>query len=409
MTPAARQALNSLRSGDTNQALRYLREACEQDPQLAPAEITLANLYKAEGDFANARASLEQAAAQYPNDPEPHLMFADLAWSERRLSDAEVQYERGRTLATSLDGNISRKHELECWALAGSGSVAAARRNYGVAQDCFTALLKLDPTHKQAHTRLGNILFALDRPEEALAQFEAAGMPAEASSAPQLTMATLYLKSGNIDQAMQWVERAIKSDPKDPQPLFMMARLYLQVRNDPEEADQFLDRAAELAPEASATQLLRGLAAWQRGDLPAAEAIFESIVLTQPGNLGAGANLASVLAEQEDPERLRRAWELVELNATNHPESTETAAALGWVAYHRGEWSLAEKQLRGVAALPGASRDVKYYLARCLFRRGQISAATAVLNEALAGKGLFLHLSEATQWQREIKAGKARS
>lgn len=409
MPAAVKLAQAALRSGDVGQALRHLREACEQDPQLAPAEISLANLYKAEGDFVNARATLEQAAARYPEDPEPHLMFGDLAWSERRLSDCDVQYERGRSLAEKLGTGNPRKQKLEVWGLAGSGSVAAARRNYELAQGHFEALLKIDPSHAQAHNQLGDISFALNRPQQALSHFQASHKGQEASAVPYLTMANLCLNSGKLDQAEQWIVQAIEAAPQDAKPLLAMARLQLQARNDAPQAKSYLDRVTKLDPDTSEVRMLRGLAAWQLGDVADAERTFESLVLEQPGNLTASAHLACVLAEQGDPNQLSRAWELVELNATNHPESTETVIALGWVAYHRGSWKLAEQHLGRVAALPDASRDAKYYYARCLFRLGSLSAALAKLDEALTDQGWFLHLREATQWQRDIKAQKTGS
>jgi hypothetical protein len=75
---------------------------------------------------------------------------------------------------------------------------------------------------------------------------------------------------------------------------------------------------------------------------------------------------------------------------------------MGWVMYQLGNLDRAYEQLQAAAKAPGASRDTTYYLARTLFRRGQISAARDTISRAFEREGLFVHLDEARRWQQEL-------
>lgn len=401
--PLVAKAIAAFQQQDFQGALRWLEQAHQQHPELAPAEILLANMYFSEEQPSKGREVLERAVVQYPQDPEPHLIFGDLAWRERRLSDAQVQYERGGHLTSSFDGPPERKQQLKIRALTGLANVAEARGQFEDARKWIRALLTVEPDHANAHFRLGNVLFALDQPEEALAEFRTAAGLLDSAPSPPLTLAQLYQQSGERGQAKRWIEQAIDEAPDDLRPQLAMARWQLESGDDPAAAMPYVDRAAQLDPESTGARLLRGLIAWCQGDLDGAEELFEAVALKQPADATANNYLAAVLAEQGNADR-ERAWELVQLTAATNPQAAELAATIGWVAFQRGHLDLAEQQLRRAAAAPGAGRDASYYLARTLFRRGQIAQAQRVLARALAADGLFIHLRQAQQWQREIGA-----
>jgi Tfp pilus assembly protein PilF len=113
------EALAAFRQGDLETTLNRLRQAQHEHPELPPAEVMLANMYYSHDELQKGRQALEQAAVEHPTDPEPHLIFGDLAWREQRWSDAQVQYERGGKLTASFTGSTQRKQQLKVRALAG--------------------------------------------------------------------------------------------------------------------------------------------------------------------------------------------------------------------------------------------------------------------------------------------------
>jgi Tfp pilus assembly protein PilF len=215
-------------------------------------------------------------------------------------------------------------------------------------------------------------------------------------------LAQLYQRAGDKTQAEHWLEQAVEESPGDAQPLLAMAHWQLEVRNEPKEAESLVDQAETLEPNSIEIPLLRGIIAWTTGDTSQAEQLLESVVLRQPAHATANLYLATVLAEQDDPQRRQRAFEIVQLQISNKKPTPEMAAASGWVAYHLGEFDRAERELQFAATSPGGGRDAVYYWSRALFRRGKIAQAQQALDRALSTSGLFIHLDEARQWQNEL-------
>src|SRR5262245_38024298 len=79
------RAIEAFRQGEFEAAHEWLKKARQKQPGLAPAPVMLANMHFSEDQPVAGRSLLEQAAAEFPDDPEPPLIFGDLAWRERRL------------------------------------------------------------------------------------------------------------------------------------------------------------------------------------------------------------------------------------------------------------------------------------------------------------------------------------
>ena len=246
-SPDIQKAIAAFHRGDVEESLRWLDEARQENPQLSPSKVMLANMYFSDNLPTQGRQTLEQAAVDNPLDPEPHLIFGDIAWQQGRLSDAETQYLRGRELVKSYDGPAARRKQLAQRTLVGLASVAEARRQYEVSERLFSDAIKLEPAHGNAHYRLGNVLFALGRPEEAFKEFQKAAELTEAVPSATLTMAGLYEQAGDKQQTGKWLERAIAAAPNQAGPQLAMARWQLAVLGDGAAADRFA-RGAETRP-----------------------------------------------------------------------------------------------------------------------------------------------------------------
>ncbi|MCA9264325.1 MAG: tetratricopeptide repeat protein [Planctomycetales bacterium] len=400
--PELERALRSFHEGNEDETLRWLLKAQESNPDLAPAEVMLATMYLTNDRAAAGRQVLERAVLQHPLDPEPHLIFGDLGWQERRVSDAFLQYQRGYELAKDFAGSADRKRQLQVRALAGLGTIAETRRQHDQAVKYFEQLVSINPEHSQAHFRLGNLLFALGRPNEALVQFEAAAQTSTDAPDPRLTLAQLYQQHGNTEETSRWLQQAIDQTPNSPTPRLAMARWLLQIANDETEATAHLDGAEQVGASAADVGLLRGLIAWKQGDLTRAEKHLEPVAIADPQNTPANCSLASVLAEQAGEDQQKRAWELIQLVAAKSPQSADIITTAGWVAYRIGQWDIAEQNLRRAAEISPRDRDVHYYLARSLYRHGHIADARQHLEQALKLPGLFIHESSARQFLREL-------
>jgi Tfp pilus assembly protein PilF len=396
------RAAEAFRQGQSEVAQQWLEKARRQQPGLPPAPVMLANMHFSEDQPVAGRRVLEQAAVDIADDPEPPLIFGDLALRERRLSDAQAQYLNGQQLLESFQGDETRKRQLRARTTMGLASVAEARGQFRLASELYSQVIAIEPQHGNAHFRLGNVLFALDRPQQALAEFEAAGELNDAAPNPQLALAQLYHQAGKRDLTETWFERAIAAAPKDAEPRTAMARWQLEVRGDLPAAELHAQDAARLDPESIEPPLILGLVAMCRGNHARAEEFFAAVLEKSPGHFTASNQMAVALVEQRDTDRHRQAWELAQVLAQTHPSHAEAAATLGWVAFQVGDLDEAEKQLRRAISAGSASRDTAYYYARLLFKLGELAKAKTFLQQALDGRGLFTHDRQARDWQRQF-------
>ncbi|MCA9241854.1 MAG: tetratricopeptide repeat protein [Planctomycetales bacterium] len=368
---------------------------------MAPPEVLLANMYFSVDQTALGRESLEKAAVSYPTDPEPHLIFGDIALREGRLSDALALYEVGGRLLKSYSGPSDRKRQLTYRTLVGLASVAENRGNFEDALKRWEAASKADPKNANAHFRLGIVLFNAGKPEESLAQLKEAARLEPNAPSPQLTMVALCRQTGELDEAERWLIAAIKEKPDNLENLIAMARWQLEVRNAAYAAEEYAERARKIDPKSLEVELLDGMIAWHQGELGVAEKHFEAAYLREPQNAMAISCLSGVLAEQRDKKKQARAWELAKLAVADSNQSPDAIAALGWAAYHLGQYTEAQKYLH-TAISKGAGRDASYYLARAAYRDGHLAHAKFALTKALKGSGLFIHLKDAKKWDQVI-------
>ncbi|MCA9257570.1 MAG: tetratricopeptide repeat protein [Planctomycetales bacterium] len=401
-SPQLKQAAQWYRRGDLDQTLTWLRKATAADPALSPPELLLGNMLFSEERVGQAVDYFERAARQYPSDPEPHLIFGDLALRRRRICDAEVQYSRAETLASTLDESNARRAGMVERAAMGLAQVAEARHDLTGAITRYRSLLEQHPDLARAHFRLGNVLYAHGDQEGALAELRLASQLLTNAPSPLLTLAQLAQQAGKLDEADNWMQRAVDESSDDASILLAMARWQLEMRQAPQKAATWLEKARLQSPESIEVDYLSALVAWAQGELSRAEETLESVVLQQPDHLAASNALAAVLAEQNDPKRLRRAQELIQLTASTNQRSTETLAVLGWVAFKAGNLELADRNLRPILQDPSASRDSRYYLSRTLFQRGQIDAALRLLRDTVASTGPFIHMREARRWMQDL-------
>lgn len=401
-TPHIRAAVEAIRQGEAATALEVLEKALAGNPTAGPPEVVLAGLLQREGQAEPGRMALEQAAVRYPDDPEPHLALGDLAWRQRRLSDAALQYQRARELAGEMPADSPRKNKLTVWALAGLGSIAETRNQLDVAEKLYTEVLDADPQHKQVTYRLGAVLFAQGEEQKAYEQVLRAVQDQADAPPASLVMVDLANQSGKLGKAIKWAKRAAEEAPDNPAARLTLATLLFDGTSELETVRKAVAAACQAAPESRDARTLAALVAWASGDLEAAESLLEDLAIEAPNDPVANAYLASVLAERGSADQLSRAQQIATLNASTHKTSIPAATAHGWVALLADQTELAVRQLEASVNANGSDRDARYYYSRALFRSGQAGAARDQLVAALKASGRFIHRAEAERMARQL-------
>ena len=217
----------------TDQAIGHYRQALSLKPNLYEAELNLGILYLRGRKAGDAIPVLEDAVKQRPDQPRPKRYLADAFLVAGDAASAQGFYQQalqadpkmagaelglGQSLlalgkldealphyrkAAALDPNL-KSYLLEI-AIA---FVKAKREADAV------ALLKEFPDDVAAQEELGRLYLALNRPAEAVEEFQKSVALAP-TPANRLALATAYLKNNQSDLAAPILEQALAASPND--------------------------------------------------------------------------------------------------------------------------------------------------------------------------------------------------
>jgi tetratricopeptide (TPR) repeat protein len=399
-------AINRFRDRDIDGCRAILERVKSNNAKLPPPGVMMAMLWLSVNQLGPARAELEDCVVKFPKDPEPYLMMGDLAFQDRRVTDADMLFREATRLAGEYTENAKRKRDFDIRCNAGSAAVAEARKQWELAQKHLQAWIDLDPDNASAHQRMGIVLFQLSKPQEALEQFREAKKLDQKAVQPELAMARLYDDAKKRDTAKKLIEAAIKEAPKDPAVLLAAAQWYLG-QNDLERAKAIAEDALKLDAKSLEGRVVRGAIARVARDYATAEKFFYDAHVQSPGNFPASNSLALVLIESDDKDSRQRALEMSEANVAMHrensPQQVNALTTLAWVYYKLGRREDAEKILAQITQNNALTTDGAYYVAKLLSDRGEKDRARKILEEVLANEPMFATRPDAVDLLAKLK------
>ncbi len=402
--PEITDALARFKERDYEGTLKLLKQAAQKNSELPPANLIMAQLFAQANIPGGVRNALERAVSESPDDPEPYLLMANIAMSERRQTEARLLYEK----AGSLIGNVSnakRKGILHPQVLSGLATTCEARGDWAGALRHLEAWLKLDPKSTAALQQMGQCLFQQKDEKGALAKFKEAYKIDPELLPPAANLAQLYARTGDQANAKKWMVAALTEAPKDFKTRMLAAQWALET-SQPAEAEKQAAIAMQLDPKSLDAMILRGVINLFLKNYKAAEMYFEAASLQSPKNFAATNNLALALIEQDNSAKKQRALEYAEKNLQQYPKSSDAASTYGWVCYKFGKLDEAEKALRASAS-GGLGTDTAYFLACVFAERGNSADAKKLLESALKSTLPFRQREEAQAMLDKLKKADA--
>jgi len=106
---------------------------------------------------------------------QPTAQILDFAPELSRFAQALLLDERGDPKAAELYAKAIAEHDCVADAYCNLGIIESQKGNTTKAFDCFTASLKHDPRHSEAHYNLGNLYFDVNDLSLAQVHYEMAG------------------------------------------------------------------------------------------------------------------------------------------------------------------------------------------------------------------------------------------
>jgi len=402
VNPKIAEAVAQFKDHNFENALKLLKEAGEQDPDMPPAQVIMAQLFAQANIAGGVRAFLDKAAFEVADDPEAFVYLGDMAARERRITEADLLYEKAAGLLDKFTKSPKRKESLQPRICGGMAGVAQAREDWAAAQKHLEALLALDPKSVAAMQKIAFCLFQQKRMDEALEKLRDAAKAVPDMLIPELMLAKFYQQTGDRENAKKWMETALAASPKD-------IRIHLAIAQsafdfgDLDAAKAEAEAALKIDTKSLEAKVLRGTIAMFQKDSKTAEMYLDSAHLQAPNEFSAGNGLALTLVEQKDEAKKRKALQYAEENVRKFSQTPEALATYGWVLYKLGRVDEAENALRSAASAGNLTPATAFYLARVAVDRGRDADAKQLLDGALGASGPFAQRAEAQALLEQLK------
>ena len=378
---------------DLDGARTLLDETRGKNPHLPPTNVMLAKLFLASNQLAPARSSLEQATMGEPNDPEPYVLFGELALRERRITDAGQLIQRAITLNETYTGNDMRKRDLQSRSFRVAFAVSEAREDWTTAKKYAEQWRTSDNSNSAARTQLARAQFKLDEEKEAYKTLTELYKEDDTIQRPEITMALLYEQSDNDARAKALMKLAIDRAGTDLNTRLSVANWAIR-NNNVKEAEKHVNEATRLDKTSLQAMLLSGLVARYSKDWSTAETAFSTAHAQSPANFDASNQLALSLIEQAESDKKRRALEFSQINAqafgnATQPRSREAMVTYAWVLFKMGRVGDAVNRIRDITQRGNVGGESAYFAARILSEAGLGNASAQLLKPVIDSETNF--------------------
>ncbi len=369
-------------TGQYAEARRSLEEAIRLNPKFVKARVSLGRLLLGQGEERAAIQQFREALALDPSalrrDPSSFLNFNLLGLlyvDQQKYLEARRAFER----ATHINPKFAQAHVNLALTL-----VTLKEERAALAE--FLSALALEPNHSMALYNAGLIYAQRGEWELAARYLSQARQAAPGNTAAATTLATAYIRLGEVPEAEALIDELIKGGKLDPQSRAgfhdLLGSVYDALGNFDKAVVEY-EQAARLDPADPERHFRLGIALLKGQNLERAIRVFENAIKASPKapklwlGLGLGYYYGQLFDEAEPA--LRRAWSL-------DPQLTAAYVVLGNMLLRLGRFEDAVETFRKAVAADPDSPWAYYYYARALDEQGKetIDTVIAPLQKAIA-------------------------
>ncbi|MDP1863294.1 MAG: PEP-CTERM system TPR-repeat protein PrsT [Thiobacillus sp.] len=255
---------------DYTRAMDYLQHASRLNPENAAIKTQLAAGLLGNGDSERGLATLEQATRLSATPGQADLALVILQLHRKEYDQAQ------KTLAMlekKLPDNPLTQNLLAA-ALMGKQDLAGARK-------ALERALDLQPTFFPAASNLARLDMADNKPDAARKRFEAILNKDKNNLQAMMALADLAGAQKNESDAVNWLEKAAKADPKAITPRTSLARYYLD-KKDNQKALALANEIVAQHPDSLEALNLLGATQMGMGNLAESIATFTRMARIAP-------------------------------------------------------------------------------------------------------------------------------
>jgi predicted CXXCH cytochrome family protein len=274
------------RSGKSDEAIRWYKEALRKKPDFRPAIKQLAATLIGKGEYARATEVLRQAIASPPTD---EALFTDLGNTYLRQG---MFPQAQQTLRRALEINPEQPEAQNLL-----GLVAVQKDDATEAETRFRAALRSQPDFAEAHNNLGNVLAGDHNYSEAEYHFQRAVAINPKYADAHHSYALVLALTQSYDQAVAELRAAIRLDGKNAQTHDDLGDILLAQGQADRAAEEYR-QAVRLKPELVDAHCSLGSVLGDQEKFEEAKSELQTCIHLDPSHLEANLELGLILMRE---------------------------------------------------------------------------------------------------------------
>lgn len=283
--------LPALPDGRGDAAMLTLLEALDRRGAASPSALmALAGIHSRGGRFADARRTLERAAAGGVTVP----LLMELARTAVKMSDPHGALEYLARARAMEPGNASVHFSF--------GMVCVELDLVREAYESLMKAVELEPDNPSINYALGAVATHRHEPAESLPYFRKYVELKPDDPRGHFALGVAYFYSNQFEAARPPLERASRSPETATGAHFFLGRIARQ-HNDLDTARREVERALQLNATVADAWAELGLIQTRTGDYESAGRSLEKALALEPDHYAASVNLATLYARTRDPRR----------------------------------------------------------------------------------------------------------
>ncbi|MFL6438632.1 MAG: tetratricopeptide repeat protein [Terriglobales bacterium] len=366
-------------------ALAQYKQVADSDPQDAQAYLRMSEIYRRQGKYTEAMATLKKADSLVQDSLE-------VPYNEALIDEAEGKFDEAIQLLQGLVDKTQKPIATLSSSERNNRSVFLERlgsiyRETGKNQQAIETFRKMmdlgDESTKRGYSQIIDTYREDKQWNQATAAAQEAvkALPKEADM--RMVLAGQLADSGKVDEGVALAKAQLKGTAEDRDVYLQLSQIYARLRRW-SDADEALDKASALSSKPEDKKYdyyLRGSYLERQKKYEPAEEMFRKVLATDPRDAGTLNYLGYMLADRGV--RLEEALGLIKRAVQEEPQNYAYLDSLGWAYFKLGNYDMAEETLRKAMDHNNNDPTVHDHMGEVYAKTGRLKLAAAQWERAL--------------------------
>jgi tetratricopeptide (TPR) repeat protein len=305
-------------TGDSDTALAEYHKAQALDPSASAIRVETARLLREMGRLDDARKEAEAAVALDGEDPDAHLILAQLLQVQASGVDAEQTLKA----AASHYEAVVRLRPKDGQSLLHLAGIYGQLQDHVNAARIWGLYLELDPGNFEAHVQRGTHLLLAGKSDEAAEAMKAALELHPGSARAYQILGDIYARADETDEAIEDYKKALEIEPDNIRVRLALGEM-LQQAHKPEDGLAQAQAALGIDPANRFALDLKGRCLRDLRRFDEADAVADTLIAGDPKDLKASFLKVTIAESRRDFEKAAALLEEIVARPSGSDEESE--------------------------------------------------------------------------------------